>query len=1133
MSVQDYQERQQALDPRHSFIVQAPAGSGKTTLLIQRFLTLLNYVNAPEEILAITFTKKAANEMRTRVIQALKEAQSSESESTQTHALAKAVLERDALLSWHLIDNPNQLRIQTIDALCAYLTKQLPILSNFGAQPGIATTPILLYQEAVQEVLTHVEHDVPWADDIATLLLHVDNDLNNLQKLLIHLLAKRDQWLPYIHFNDANDLKNQLEKQLAAVIHDQLTLTEQIFPKEIINECCALIRFAAENLKQTDPHSPIAACYELEQLPKTHVQTLHQWRGIATLLLTEKGTFRQQFNVSVGFPAPSASKNKEEKAIYADFKQRAVKFMEQLSNYDTLRHHLMNVLRLPSPHYSQQQWRALQALLNVLKITAAQLRIAFQQHGQIDFIENTQAAIAVLGTDEHPTDLALALDYQIKHILVDEFQDTSLTQFNFLEKLTLGWEPDDGRTLFVVGDPMQSIYRFREAEVGLFIRMREHGIGNLRLIPLSLSTNFRSSSQIVEWNNQHFKSIFPSINDIATGAICYHASVSGQAAIDDSNIQIHGFIDGGEEKNQANKIIDIIRSRKKLNPTEKIAILVRARQHLKTILPELKKAHLAYRAIDIDPLEDKQSIQDVFSLTRALWHPFDRIAWLSVLRAPWCGLSLADLLIIAGRNPYATLLDVLSNPQVINQLSSDGKARIERVYPILKTAVAERDRYSLRGWIEKTWLLLGGPACLANLEDMEDTQAFFELLDEFNQNHEFLTITQLKIKLKELFAAAVSQDENALQIMTIHSAKGLEFDTVILPHLERKKATDTNQLLLWMEYPLSNEHSSLLIAPIHATGNDKDSLYAFIQNYQKNKSDYEIDRLLYVATTRAKKNLFLLFDTQKKQNDNYSIESGSFLKKLWPFLEKNPDNYLSNNHALPCNEENSPEKSIIRLASAWSNPYQNPLSSVAAHYAGDGFQWRSQTPRLLGKVTHRILQLLAEKKLSMSSIQEHPSYLKRLFIQAGLSSCDIESCFTELLRIIKNISCDSRGQWIIQSHQDAACEFAITAVINGEMHNLIIDRTFIDEEGTRWIIDYKTTAFSEEDDLKQFLITETEKYAEKMQKYATAMHALDPRPIRFGLYFPALPAWHEWEYEVNTENKTPDEIKNISSGLHI
>jgi ATP-dependent helicase/nuclease subunit A len=109
----------------------------------------------------------------------------------------------------------------------------------------------------------------------------------------------------------------------------------------------------------------------------------------------------------------------------------------------------------------------------------ASLWLAFQEGGEVDFIEIAARASLALGDDEAPTDLAQALDYRISHLLVDEFQDTSPVQVELLEQLTRGWLPDDGRTLFVVGDPMQSIYRFRKADVGLFLRVRQRGIGGI------------------------------------------------------------------------------------------------------------------------------------------------------------------------------------------------------------------------------------------------------------------------------------------------------------------------------------------------------------------------------------------------------------------------------------------------------------------------------------------------------------------------------------------------------------------------------------------------------------------------------------------------------------------------------
>src|SRR5690606_32824977 len=150
------------------------------------------------------------------------------------------------------------------------------------------------------------------------------------------------------------------------------------------------------------------------------------------------------------------------------------------------------------------------AMLSALRAAAGQLRLVFDERGQVDFAALSEAALKALGEEERPTDLALALDGRIEHLLVDEFQDTSHSQMRLLEKLTLGWTPGDGRTVFLVGDPMQSIYRFREAEVGLFLHAKEKGLGNIALESLNLTDNFRSQANIFDWVNSTFQPLFTS-----------------------------------------------------------------------------------------------------------------------------------------------------------------------------------------------------------------------------------------------------------------------------------------------------------------------------------------------------------------------------------------------------------------------------------------------------------------------------------------------------------------------------------------------------------------------------------------------------------------------------------------------
>lgn len=1113
---QDKHHRQLALDASKSFIVQAPAGSGKTELLIQRFLTLLTQVKAPEEILAITFTKKAANEMRSRVIKALKNAlnepEPESAHAKQTWLLAKKVLQHDKQYQWNLISNPNQLRIQTIDSLCSHLTKQLPLLSHFGSQPDIADTPAFLYREAVHEVLMHVEENYEWSQALTHLLLHLDNDLNKLHDLLVSLLAKRDQWLSYISLNSSeSEVRITLENQLGWVITDALENLKSIFPKNLAPELLAIARFAASYVN-TD--SDILACQNLTQLPGTTPEEKQAWKGLATLFLTKDFSWRKRVNEDIGFPPVKNFKNPQEIALHTEYRQRYTAIVNSLSDYENIRLALIDIFHLPEYKYSDKQWDILQSLLQVLKIVAAQLRLVFQQHGKIDFIENTQAALSALGNDDHPTDLALALDYHIQHILIDEFQDTSSTQYQLLKKLTTGWEKNDGRTLFVVGDPMQSIYKFREAEVGLFIRMRSEGLQHIELIPLTLAVNFRSTPAIVEWNNATFNKIFPQTNNIATGAVSYSPSVSNNTtpiAEADKVISVRGFVNTDNDDAEANAVIDTINKTKAEYPADKIAILVRSRPHLAAIIPALKKAGISYRAIDIDPLASRQNIQDLLSLTCALLHPADRIAWLSVLRAPWCGLSLADLLIIGGSDRYAAIFTQLQNQDLRAKLSADGRSRIEKIYPVLSAKIAARERSSLRAWVESTWLLLGGPAYLNNYSDIDDVNAFFQLLDKFSASNQVLNLDKLKERINQLFAST-QHDDATVQIMTIHTAKGLEFDTVILPKLERKTPHDDKSLLLWIERPRAHDQVALLLAPIHATGTDKDPTYEYISKQQKIKSDYETDRLLYVAATRAKKRLHIFFNITRNDKNEYRTDSGSFLGKIWPQLEKYGDNILSdadeeNNKTLDEKEN----RLIQRLKSSWINPIKEiTLASTASHKQTSGFQLTDHTARLIGTATHKILQIISQTQISWwinKSAQEKNAYLSFTLRQLGVSQEHLGYAVSAVSQSLENTLTDERGKWILQAHDNAKSEFAITAVIEGKIENLVIDRTFIDGD-TLWIIDYKTATLSQSD-VEAFLAKEEKKYRAQMQKYHQALKSGHEGDIKMGLYFPALPAWYE------------------------
>lgn len=1115
---EDKKAREAALDTTKSFIVEAPAGSGKTEILIQRFLSLLTIVNQPEEILAITFTKKAANEMRQRILSALnaavEEIPVNSAHERRTREIANKVLQRDQHLSWYLLNNPNQLKIQTIDSFCGFLTKQLPILSHLGATTDISTEPNILYEEAALAVIMQVEENHSWSEDIKTLLLYLDNDLDKLKSLLVDMLAKRDQWLALIYYDDVAEIRAKLENNLAKLIEETLQKIIPLFSNDLTYDLITLLNYAALNLKVTNTHaSPIITFSEIKTLPDAKASNKMLWHGLSQFLLTKKFEFRKRPDAEIGFPPLNTFTNPLEIKQHKAFREKYKEVVRKIENRDDMRLLLQEIQLLPNPTYDDRQWKILCALMTLLKIVNAQLRLVFQAHGKIDFIENVQAALATLGTQEHPTDLALSLDYQLRHILIDEFQDTSHTQYQLLEKLVAGYEQGDGRTLFVVGDPMQSIYRFRQADVGLFIKMMQFGIGSVTLHPLKLAINFRSSAEIVHCNNAFFSQVFPKYNDCVTGAVAYHPSIAkneGNITQRDDACEAIGFVND-EMKKEAEAIKDLVLGQLKNNPDDTIAILVKSRSHLNHIIPMLQKNNILFQAIDIDSLASKQHIQDLTALTRAMHNPVDKIAWLSILRAPWCGLTLTELFNLSEHSKGKTLLDAIKTKESLQFINDSSKNNFERFVRIICSQLTLKLRVPLREWIENTWLALGGPACLNNISDIEDTECFFQTLEELELKHEF-SIATLNKKTNHLFAST-HHSNSRLHIMTIHAAKGLEFDTVIIPQLNRKNPNDDKSLMLWLERPLAHSHRSIfLLASIHEFGQKEDALYRYIDTQNKKKMMLELDRLLYVAASRAKKRLYYTFNVASVEDD-FSIPAHTFLSKLWPHFNAHKLISLHTNKEQPSQPESiSPLHPIRKIHSKWIHPLTYDIQSLdTLHTKLSGFQFKQTLAQKIGTLTHRLLQQLGTH--SIDWWQEKDIHLKTCFIKSQLqqynvATSDHDIAIKKIITAIDTTVLDTRGKWILHSHLEACSEFRISFVHNQKVENIIIDRTFIDEHNARWIIDYKTSV--ETDDLQEFLEQQQKIYHKKMSLYHDAFKLFEQRTIKLGLYFPLVPAWQEW-----------------------
>lgn len=1133
MPVSDLVARRRALDPARSFIVQAPAGSGKTELLIQRYLCLLAYVEHPEEIIAVTFTRKAAGEMRERVLEALDQARTGKAPATEheklTLDLAVAALARDAACGWQIAGNPSRLRIQTIDSLCAALTRQMPLLSRFGAQPESVEDASALYLEAARATIELVESNDAVAHDVGLLLAHLDNDVARVETLLVGMLARRDQWLRRVYGEE----RVSLEAALKRLCREVLQHARGLFPSGLHEELLALAEYATANLAAVEGNTYLFVFKELFLILEYDEENAAAWRRIAELVLTKDGAWRKQVNVNNGFPA---GKTKPEKELAKHWKDRALALIATMEPNNELRAALHDLRALPPPAYSDAQWEALGAIMRLLPRAVAQLKVVFQSHGQVDFAEVAHGALLALGEPDAPTDLALALDYRIRHLLIDEFQDTSISQYELAAKLTAGWMPDDGRTLFAVGDPMQSIYRFREAEVGQFLRARRAGIGSVRMEPISLSANFRSQAGIVDWVNATFAHVMPARESIATGAVTYTASTATRPALASLAVNVHPFFDG-DQAAEAAAVVKIVTDARRDDPAGRIAILVRTRGHLSDIVPRLREAGLNFRAIDIEPLGHRPVVQDLLALTRALSHPADRLAWLALLRAPWSGLTLAELHALCGDRGVqagATLWEAIKAALHDDGFSADARTRLARVQAALALALDYRCRGTLRDRIEGAWLALGGPACVDDETDLEDADIYFDYLEAHEEAGEIADLAVFEEGLAKLYALPDLQADDRLQIMTIHKAKGLEFDTVIVPGLGRAPRNNDKALFLWMQRPRDEDDeggdaADLLLAPIKEAGAGDDPIYAWLEKLNAEKDSLEDGRLLYVAATRAKKHLHLLGSTGLDLRDGACVPktpSGkTLLGKLWPVVK--PVYAEAAERAAAAGVSTAPagtrmdviDQRLRRLPTQWSLPSAparaqwEPPPDRARVQEEIEFSWAGETARHVGSVVHRWLQRIADDELKgwdAARVEALRSAFRRELIGRGVADADLDAATMRVTTALANAVTDERGCWLLGPQRDAFNERRITSIINGERINMVIDRTFADAGGKHWIVDYKTSSH-EGAGVERFLDSERERYQPQLARYTQAI--ANPDGSMLGLYFPLLSGWREWKQQ--------------------
>ncbi|MFZ2508893.1 MAG: UvrD-helicase domain-containing protein, partial [Steroidobacteraceae bacterium] len=850
-----------------------------------------------------------------------------------------------------------------------------------------------------------------------------------------------------------------------------------------------------------------------------------QWQALADLLLTADGSIRKKLDKRQGFLPASAGPR------WKALKQRMTAILAELGERPDLAVVLARVRQLPPARLTDAQWERIDALCACLPQAVAELLALFSERGRLDYAAVAAAARDALGDESAPTELALALDYRIRHLLVDEYQDTSPGQARLLELLVSGWQPGDGRSLFCVGDPMQSIYAFREADVTLFLQALRVGVGGVRLEAGRLGQNFRSCSSIVSWVNATFSGLLPAEDDFERGAVRYSPASAIEPDVAGAGVQVHAMLDADAAAmgSETARVVLQALARGKPGSPPSIAVLVRSRASLPPLLAALRVAGIDYRGVELESLTERPAVRDLVALLRAMLHAGDRTAWLAVLRAPWCGLTLADLHALAGAE--GPLPALIGDPAVLAGLSGDARTRLGPLARRLSAAISERGSRPLGSWLKAAWLALAGPATVEDASDLANAELLFSALDLLEQESgSWPEASAIEAAVAGIKASPIGSESADVQLMTIHRAKGLEFDVVIVPDLQRSPRRPERRLLYWTHVATAPGQRGIVLAGRGEEGGDVagDALEAWMKRLAGERASLELGRLAYVAATRARRELHLIGGVSvEASGDGLALRTpprGSLLHFLWPVLAAefqraltaaNPAGAAPGNIARARPGRAAPP--LRRLppdfeAPAPVAPRQLPRLRIVGESTASvrpDFDWAGTIAQAVGQVVHLEIQRMVRDRLRPSEWPSRPAVWRRELRDTGIDDLHLEAALERVTQAMTRMAgSEIAARLLDPGLAEASSELALTAFIDGLVQGIRIDRSFVDAQGRRWIVDWKTSSH-EGGDREAFLDNELARYSAQLRRYAMIMNRYDRRPQRVGLYFPLLDAWRE------------------------
>jgi len=873
------QEACLAID-RHQVVVAGP-GSGKTRVLVERYLRILQQENVGvETILAITFTRKAAAEMLERVRDGV-------------HALAQAQPEN---MRWRqLREDLAHARIGTIHSFCERLLREFPL--EAGVDPDFTVSDEVEEADRQAEAVERTLHDIAHAhagEEFAALdrLLDV-YDRHDLQEMLETLLRNRRIVHPFLMRAAQLGPAGLLAEMENEHLRSQESAVRQILNPELVKTAKQLLKYKPTNLSDEGYKRVSSVRHHIERL-SCSLPT----REAQEILVALRATFSNSNGTPCDKSWPGKQSNWDPPEICSEFKQLCLEVASMLFPKDV----------------------KLEAPLNALDRQSAQilcdLALLFQ-HAK-EALWNSQGAGRRLTFDdledraryllcESPArDRVLStLHRRFRHILVDEFQDTSDIQWEILQALWGEPEAPGSPRLFVVGDPRQAIYGFRGADV----RVMQRACKIQHLEPRTLSENCRSLSVLMDWQNYLFPRLMTSTTaefevtcepmrgkrkppehppgrlEILLAQPHADAQPSKETPMDPLALEAHML---------AAKIVEIVQHGSEhrvyrkhdfdLKPLGQycaaswgdIAILLRRRTHLSVYEAALRTRGIPYVVYKGVGFFQRQEVVDCYNLLRFLVAQSDDIALAGVLRSPLIGLSDEGLYRL-GRGRAGTLWEAVLRVHEDEVFSPADSAALARARALLPRWQRLTDRVSATDLLREIFDDTGFMAVIRRGRQGKQRVANVDKLLGIIRRVENEGLTPLPALVQHLqrlydrevdegLAQLELEGTDAVKILTVHAAKGLEFPIVFLPDLTREFGRDEpDKLILDADLGVA-----VRLPDTESRRYKPTALYQRIQALKRAKEIAEEKRLLYVAVTRARDELYLVVRAKEKREHNPS-----------------------------------------------------------------------------------------------------------------------------------------------------------------------------------------------------------------------------------------------------------------------